>query len=63
MEWKWDKGKVVTGYKSAKVIVWDCSINSVVKVVTLVGQVVMVMSLTWDMERRLRVVEASKHYD
>ena len=53
---EWDKGRVVAGYESGEVIVWDWSNNSLVTVVTLVGLVGTVMSLAWDMEKRMGVV-------
>ena len=53
---EWDKGRVVAGYESGEVVVWDWSNNSVVRVVSLVGMVGTIMGLAWDVGRRLGVV-------
>jgi len=53
---EWDKGMVIAGYESGEVLVWDWSNNSLVRVVTFVGLVGTVMSLAWDLKKKLGVV-------
>ena len=51
-----DSGRLLAGYESGEIVLWDWNDNSQVLSVNLVNTIGTIMALTWDRDKRLGVV-------
>ena len=55
-----DSGRLLAGYESGEIVLWDWNDNSQVLSVSLLNTIGTVMALTWDRDKRLGVVVGSE---
>ena len=55
-----DTGRLLAGYESGEIVLWDWNDNSQVLSVNLVNTIGTIMALTWDRDKRLGVVVGSE---
>ena len=55
-----DSGRLLAGYESGEIVLWDWNDKSQVLSVNLVNTIGTIMALTWDRDKRLGVVVGSE---